>query len=104
MEVFMGALSLRLPDDLDHALTSEAEMENKPRSAVVRIALVEYLQRMEKERFMQSMVAAASALAKDSTAIRESLEIVEATVGDTQKAIQVMEGASCGDDAEKWWK
>jgi len=31
----MGALSLRLPDALDQALTSEAEMKMKPRSVVV---------------------------------------------------------------------
>ena len=42
----MGALSLRLPDALDQALTSEAEMKMKPRSVVVGQALAEYLERM----------------------------------------------------------
>jgi len=100
----MGALSLRLPESLDHALTSEAELEKKPRSAVVREALTEYLQRMEKERFMQTMVAAASALANDPASRKESLDIVEATVGDTLDAIQAVEDVSDIHAHEKWWK
>ncbi|MBF0282114.1 MAG: ribbon-helix-helix protein, CopG family [Zetaproteobacteria bacterium] len=37
----MGALSLRLPENLDRALSCEAELEMKPRSVVVRQALDE---------------------------------------------------------------
>ncbi len=100
----MGALSLRLPESLDHALTSEAELEMKPRSAVVRQALTEYLQRMEKERFMQSMVVAASALANDPASTKESQDIVEGTVGDMLDSIQAAEDAADSHTDEKWWK
>jgi len=97
----MGALSLRLSDDLDYALTDEAKREQKPRSAVVRQALVDYLQRMEKERFMNSMVEAATALANHPDSRKESLEIVESTLADTGNAIRDGEEPESYD---QWWK
>jgi len=97
----MGALSLRLSDHLDDALTDEAKREQKPRSAVVRQALVDYLQRMEKERFMNSMVEAATALANHPDARKESLEIVESTLADTRNAVCHGEEAQSHDP---WWK
>jgi len=50
----MTRLTIRLADDLDHALTLEAKREQKSRSAVARQAIAEYLQRMGKERLLQS--------------------------------------------------
>ena len=100
----MGALSLRLPESLDHALSSEAALEMKPRSAVVRQALAEYLQRMEKERFMQTMVAAASALSNDPASRKESLDIVATAAADALDSIQVAEAVPDNHTNEKWWK
>jgi len=100
----MGALSLRLPDHLDNALSREAELEAKPRSEVARHALAEYLQRMERERFMANMVDAATALAKDPASQRESLEIAEATVGDGLNTILASENEGDIHSGEKWWK
>ncbi|MBN4076665.1 ribbon-helix-helix protein, CopG family [Mariprofundus ferrooxydans] len=100
----MGALSLRLPDHLDNALSREAELETKPRSEVVRHALAEYLQRMERERFMANMVNAAIALANDPASQRESLEIVETTVGDGLNTILASENEGDIHSGEKWWK
>ncbi|MFQ5345334.1 MAG: ribbon-helix-helix protein, CopG family [Mariprofundus sp.] len=100
----MGALSLRLPDHLDDALSREAELETKPRSEVVRQALAEYLQRMERERFMANMVDAASALASDSSARDESLEIAEATVGDGMDTVIASEDENDIHQSEAWWK
>jgi len=100
----MGALSLRLPDNLDDALSREAELETKPRSEVVRQALAEYLQRMEKERFMANVVDAATALANDSAARAESLEITEATAADGMDAILASERESGIHSGEQWWK
>jgi len=97
----MGALSLRLPDDLEDALTDEAKREHKPRSAVLRQALVDYLHRMEKERFMNSMVEAATALANHPDARKESLEIVESTLIDTGNAMRDGEDPETHDP---WWK
>jgi len=100
----MGALSLRLSETLDQALASEAKMERKPRSAIVRQALVEYLERMEKERFMASMVAAATALSHDPASTSESMQVVESTVGDTADAILAAENMVDSDPQAAWWK
>ena len=97
----MGALSLRLPDDLEDALTDEAKREQKPRSAVLRQALVDYLKRMEKERFMNSMLEAAAALANNPDSRKESLEIVESTLADTAHAMRNGEESESHDS---WWK
>lgn len=100
----MGALSLRLPDHLDDALSREAELETKPRSEVVRQALVEYLQRMERERFMTNMVDAAAALANDAAARQESFEIAEATVADGMDGVIASEDEHDIHQGEAWWK
>jgi len=100
----MGALSLRLPDDLDTALSREAEVEARPRSEVARKAIAEYLQRLEKERFMTELVAAATELARDPAAQAEALEIAEATVDDGIGAIIDTERKSGIDPDEKWWR
>jgi len=100
----MGALSLRLPNDLDEALSREAELETKPRSELVRHALSVYLQRMERERYISNMVDAAKALVNDPESQRESLEIAEATVGDKLKAIPASEGEDDMHSGERWWK
>jgi len=100
----MGALSLRLPDKLDDALSREAELETKPRSEVVRQALAEYLQRMEKERFMANVVDAAAALANDTVAQQESFEIAEATVADGMDTVIASEDKNDIHQGEAWWK
>ncbi len=100
----MGALSLRLPETLDQALTCEAEMEMKPRSVVVRQALAEYLERMEKERFMASMAEAARALANDPAASSESAQIAESTVSDAADAVIASERSADADPTEAWWR
>jgi len=100
----MGALSLRLPDHLDDALSREAELETKPRSEVVRQALVEYLHRMERERFMVNMVEAATALANDAAAQQESVEIAEATVADGMDSVIASEDENDPHQDKTWWK
>ena len=53
----MPALSLRLPDELEHRLVEEAHREGVPRSEVARQAISDYLARRERERFMTELVA-----------------------------------------------
>jgi len=53
----MAAISVRLPDQLESRLTSEAAIEGKGRSEVARDAIADYLARREHERFMAEMVA-----------------------------------------------
>jgi predicted transcriptional regulator len=100
----MSALSLRLPDDFDNRLEEEARLEGKTRSEIARQAIAEFLERREKERFMAEMVAAAQALAADTAARREALEIANEFPNDDLDAIIASEVAAGIDPDEKWWR
>jgi predicted transcriptional regulator len=71
----MTVISLRLPDELEEKLAREAERANTARSEIARRAVAEYLQRLERERLLADMVAAARALAADPDARAEALQI-----------------------------
>ena len=71
----MGALSLRLSDELETQLAREADVEGRPKSEVARRALAEWLTAREKKRFMDAMVRAAKLLYSDPAVIAESREI-----------------------------
>ena len=105
----MPALSLRLPEDLDHRLEIEARIEQQPRSEVVRIAIVEYLARRERERFMAELVAEARTAYADETIRREALEMAEEGMVTSNEALDIVEGLKpCdprpGEADGKWWK
>jgi len=100
----MGALSLRLPDNIDAALTREAKLEERPRSEVVRLAIVEYLQRVEKERFMAQLAGEARLAYADPTIRQDALEIAEAGVDDGLDAIIAAEQQAGIDPDDKWWR
>lgn len=100
----MTAISLRLPDEIETRLSEEARLEGCPRSEVARAAIVEYLDRREKERFMAEMVAAAQALANDPEARREALEMADDLAGEHLDAIIAAERAAGIDPGEKWWR
>lgn len=105
----MPALSLRLPEDLDHRLGDEARLEQLPRSEVVRIAIVEYLARRERERFMAELVAEAHTAYADESIRRTALEIAEEGMVPSNEALDIAEGRKPGGTrssqaAEKWWK
>jgi predicted transcriptional regulator len=105
----MPALSLRLPEDLDQRLEIEARIEQQPRSEVVRIAIVDYLARRERERFMAELVAAATALAQNPDAMTEAREMAEEGIVTSNEALDIAEGRTPGDPehedkGERWWK
>ena len=89
----MPALSLRLPDELEHRLEEEAHREGVPRSEVARQAISDYLGRRERERFMNELVAEARAGYGIAAVRDEALALAEdALVSDD------------GTDEERWWK
>jgi predicted transcriptional regulator len=105
----MPALSLRLPEDLDQRLGDEARLERLPRSEVVRIAIVDYLARRERERFMAELVAAAKAMAQNPAAMREAGELAEEFLPLDNEALDIAEGRKPGEpvpdeSAERWRK
>jgi len=100
----MGAMSLRLPDDLDEWLDREAKLEQIPRSEVARLAIAEYLAKKEKERFMEELVAAAKALAADPEARAEALALAEEGLEGWLDNLEAEERAAGIDPDEKWWR
>jgi metal-responsive CopG/Arc/MetJ family transcriptional regulator len=101
----MPALSLRLPEDLDLRLGDEARLERLPRSEVVRIAIVDYLARRERERFMAELVAEAHTAYADESVRRTALELAEEGMATSNEALDIAEGRKRGaKPAEKWWK
>ena len=88
----MPALSLRLPEELDHRLGDEARLEQLPRSEVVRIAIVDYLARRERDRFMAELVAEANTAYSDESISRTALEMAEEGMAASNEALEVAEG------------
>lgn len=102
----MPAISLRLPDDVEANLKTEAQLEGKSQSEIARLAITEYLVRRERERFMAEMVAAARALANDPQATAEALQIAADfdAADDGLDRLIAEEHAAGIDHDEKWWK
>jgi predicted transcriptional regulator len=61
----MSLISIRLPEDLDAELTRAAEASQRPKSELAREAIVEYLARRERERFLGAIARAARATRAD---------------------------------------
>jgi len=105
----MGAMSLRLTEELEDRLAKEAELEGKPRSELVREALREFLQRHERDRFMAEMVAEAKEAYRDPGIRREAIEMAEEFLPLDNEALEIAEGTGTGEprperSGEKWWK
>jgi metal-responsive CopG/Arc/MetJ family transcriptional regulator len=104
----MGAMSLRLPDDLVARLDTEVKLDGRVRSEVVRTALAEYLLRRERERFMAEYVAETRAAYQDPAIQREALEIAEDFLPLENEALDRAEGRRPGEPwpqelGERWW-
>lgn len=55
----MSLISMRLPDDLDARLNKEAASSKRAKSEIARTAIVEYLAKQERERFIAAYVRSA---------------------------------------------
>ena len=104
----MGAVSLRLPDDLERKLSQEATLSGQPRSQLIREALEDLLSRRERERVVVAMVAAAKALAADPDARAEAVAVAANFLPAENEALALAAGRTAGnggDDAqdERWW-
>jgi predicted transcriptional regulator len=105
----MGALSLRLSDDLEQRLNREAELAGRPRSEVIRDAVTQFIAQRERERFMAEYVAEAKAGYSDPALRREALEIAEEALQLDNEALDRAEGmqpdeAADGNSGETWWR
>lgn len=105
---FTGAISLRLPEQLERKLGLEARLSGQQRSQVIREALEDLLSRRERERSVAELVAAAEALVADPEAIEESLALAHAFALAESEALAQAEGCPSGtghdDGATPWWR
>ena len=83
----MPLISIRLPDDIEARLAREAEREQRPKSELAREAIVDYLQRIERERFIAEIARAASARDIDA-----ALVDAEAALAVDNEALEIGEG------------
>jgi len=105
----MAAFSLRLPEGLERRLGEEARHCGQPRSELIREALEELLRRREQERFMAGLVAAAEALASDTSARAESLDVAADFLPADSEALALAEAAASQGHPEQptsqpWWR
>jgi predicted DNA-binding protein len=55
----MSLVSIRLPEDVETRLAREAERARRPKSEIAREAIVDYLERLERDRFLSEIARAA---------------------------------------------
>lgn len=91
----MGNISVRLSGEVLAKLEREANARNRKRSELIREAVLDYLQRLERDRFLEEMVAEARAGYGNQEIMRDALTIEQ----DFSAAEAPPE-----DDDEKWWK
>lgn len=87
----MAGLSLRLPDDLETRLNHEAREEGLPRSEVARVAIVEFLDRRERERYLAAFVKEARAAYGNPTIRQEAQEIAAEALSLDNEALDRVE-------------
>ncbi len=83
----MSLVSIRLPDDVEARLAHEAERAQRPKSEIARDAIVDYLQRVERERFLAEIARAARARG-DS----EALDAAREALPTDNEALEIVEG------------
>jgi len=82
----MPLISIRLPDDLDAQLSREAQKRQRPKSEIARDAIVEYLSRRERERFLVAIAKAAREKAGE-----HAIEIAEEALPLDNEALDLAE-------------
>lgn len=90
----MSVVSVRLPSELDDRLAREARLANAARSEIARRAIVEYLDRQERERLVAKLVAEARAAYADPDVRREALAVAEEFAAANNEALDKAERTS----------
>ena len=83
----MPLVSIRLPDDVEAQLSREAARLERPKSELARDAIIDYLARLERERFLGEIARAARARGDD-----EALATANEALLTDNEALAVSEG------------
>jgi predicted transcriptional regulator len=100
----MGAVSLRLPEDLESRLSEEARLSGQGRSQLIREALEALLLHRREERAQAVLRKAAQALVADPGAGAEALDIAEAFLTAENEALTGADAAESGAEGGPWWR
>lgn len=73
----MPGFSLRLPEDLDLRLEEEARREGLARSEIARTAIMEFLDRRERQRYLAAFVSEAKAAYANPGIRRDAVVLAE---------------------------
>lgn len=84
----MALVSIRLPENIETRLAREAERAGRPKSEIAREAIVDHLERLERDRFLGE-IARAARLRGDE----EVLAIAEESLPLDNQALAVVEQA-----------
>ncbi|HET6628662.1 MAG TPA: ribbon-helix-helix protein, CopG family [Woeseiaceae bacterium] len=84
----MSLVSIRLPKDVQTRLAQEAERVRRPKSEIAREAIVDYLARMERERFLGEIARAAR-----SRGDEEVLSAADEALSLDNEALAIAEGS-----------
>lgn len=83
----MSLVSIRLPDDVEARLAREAARAQRPKSEIARDAIVDYLERLERERFLADIARAARARGDG-----EALELADEALPTDNESLEIAEG------------
>jgi predicted transcriptional regulator len=92
----MTALSIRIPEELDSRLDTEAQRAGVPRSEIARTALEDFLSRRERERFLAAFVAEARATYGDAVNRDEMLALADEALPHDNAALEIAEAGPAG--------
>ena len=98
----MSLFSIRLPEEIENRLMAEAERTHRAKSEVAREAIVDYLERQERGRFLADIARAArargdeEALATANEALPLDNEALELTEGKRPRGYRVQEPKAPG--------
>ncbi len=84
----MSNVSIRLPDDVERRLAEEAQRTQRGKSEIARVAIIDYLERQERERFLADIARAARARGQE-----EALALAEEALLLDNEAFQATEGS-----------
>jgi predicted DNA-binding protein len=95
----MALISIRLPEEVESRLAGEAERTQRPKSDIAREAIVDYLDRIERERFLGDIARATRARGDD-----EALTAAEEALPLDNEALSIAEGARVRETAPSYRK
>lgn len=95
----MSLVSIRLPEEIETRLAQEAERARRPKSEIAREAIVDYLERVERERFLGEIARASRSRGSEDplTAAEEALSL-------DNEAFSIAEGPAVREPKGKYRK